>query len=753
MNLLKNLMGVASLALCSFMLSCSSSNDDGPAAQQAGSSPSGNGEVTVTMKQASLIGVVKDVLGNGISGVVATSGTSSATTDANGNFTFDNIGVVNGRTVVSLKKAGYFDVTRSVAVADADRWEVTMVASTPSDIVAVSAHNASAAATLKTTAGMTVALPANGYKVDATGEEYTGNVNAAMLYLDPSDANFSSMMPGGDLAAVRADNSEAQLISYGMIQVNLTDDSGRKLQLKDGTQADLTFPIPENMKSNTPAEIPLWSFNDATGLWEEEGVARLQGDVYVGSVKHFSWANLDYPEQRVTLTGTVKDATGRTLPNVPVQIDQICAFSDTNGKFSVFIPSNTPVKVWVKSINYSNYDPEVVINVPGQSGGSTYHVNIVLPAVDHIAGRVVNKSDGSNLATIWLSYNGKTTKAVTNNLDGTFDILSPAGYTGPATVNVRTAAGNIVTKDINITGGDLNIGDILIDTSMQEGNGGMLTYILEGETKTVNLDFNGSSFAFLNGSGCSVNLIDDRLTIIMDKEKPGGNGWENFMITIENYTPGVTEYTADFNYRNEGSDVYISLSGQINSKVNIVNGRLNLEMSGTSYIKGYIQAEEKQLNGTCATTVALSTDIFIQGKTTRPVNMSELPSYTPIVSTPYPVCMKLTSKYFAGGWILYGSATNAEVLNIINTLKSQGFTLNDGYDGELTASKSRWQGSLSSSDKFVGIEWRDPSYDPTGSSMGGGTPWQDDGTSKAENISAPFVVTILDKPTFDTTKL
>ena len=106
---------------------------------------------------------------------------------------------------------------------------------------------------------------------------------------------FEGMMPGGDLSAQRTDGSSTMLLSYGMTAVNLTDNNGNKLQLKEGSEATLTFPIPVSMKDNLPASIPLWSFNEKTGLWEEEGLAELKGDVYVGKVKHFSWVNLDEP--------------------------------------------------------------------------------------------------------------------------------------------------------------------------------------------------------------------------------------------------------------------------------------------------------------------------------------------------------------------------------------------------------------------------------------------------------------------------
>jgi hypothetical protein len=99
-----------------------------------------------------------------------------------------------------------------------------------------------------------------------------------------------------------------------MTKVEMKDNAGNALQLKDGKEAQLTFPIPESLKDKTPNQIPLWSFNESTGLWEEEGIATLQNGVYVGTVKHFSWVNLDWPETRVTVNIKVKTTTGKVVP-------------------------------------------------------------------------------------------------------------------------------------------------------------------------------------------------------------------------------------------------------------------------------------------------------------------------------------------------------------------------------------------------------------------------------------------------------
>ena len=277
------------------------------------------------MEDFALSGIVRDAAGTPIEGVSIVSGSSVATTNTDGFFEFDQIQVVNvlnDRSVVRFSKEGYFDVVRSMDAADGESWEVVMCKKENNDFTSIKTYSSSSDQTLQ--AGeMKIDMPQDGYKVDGTGASYTGKVQSEMVYLDPNNERFSEMMPGGDLAAVRSDNSSAQLVSYGMTDLNMYAENGDKLQLKDGSKAKLTFPIPAGMGENPPASIPLWSFNEKTGLWEEEGSAALQGNVYVGEVAHFSWVNLDYPEEQGTVYGYVKDDTGKDLPGVRLNIGQL----------------------------------------------------------------------------------------------------------------------------------------------------------------------------------------------------------------------------------------------------------------------------------------------------------------------------------------------------------------------------------------------------------------------------------------------
>ena len=92
-----------------------------------------------------------------------------------------------------------------------------------------------------------------------------------------------------------------------MMAVELQGASGESLNIAEGSTATLTFPIPQEILGNAPAEIPLWSFNENLGLWVEESVASLQGSNYVGEVSHFSFWNCDAPFELVELSFQLVD--------------------------------------------------------------------------------------------------------------------------------------------------------------------------------------------------------------------------------------------------------------------------------------------------------------------------------------------------------------------------------------------------------------------------------------------------------------
>lgn len=416
--------------------------------------------VEVKMEEASVYGLVKTAQGAPLEGVKITTGDLAALTDAEGNFKLDGVATVNKRSVIRFEKSGYFTITRSGIKKDEMVVEVVMHPKGNSSISTNTTFSATSDKTLSVGA-MKVEISASTV-VKKDGSAYSGTVNADMLYLDPNNESFNEMMPGGDLAGIRSDNSESQLISYGMVEVSLTDDGGNALQLKKEGASVMTFPIPAGMESNPPETIPLWYFNEEAGIWVEEGVARLEGNVYVGEVAHFSWHNLDWPEDRVTLKGKVTNCNGRPVANVKVTVDQTYAYTDSKGDYSVFIPAGTSVTVEVLSKDYG-FLPGTSVQVNGQSGGTTVTQNLELECPRQITGRIVNSCGDLPSAFVRCEYMYEGSRYLTipvrTDAEGRFSLNAP-NINGQAVLQVILGSGEMFTRDVTLSGGDVNVPDI-----------------------------------------------------------------------------------------------------------------------------------------------------------------------------------------------------------------------------------------------------------------------------------------------------
>ena len=253
--------------------------------------PDNPDDPSANMQTINLIGFVKDKSGFPLSGVKVTTGTATAMTDGKGEYRFSEAEVVSGRMVMKFEKEDYFTLTRSCKKESDLYIGAVLCPKGNSDISLHTTFDASKEGNLKI-GGMKVDIAPSSI-VRADGSAYSGTVTADMLYLEPNNEDFPDMMPGSDLKALNSGGNETSLISYGMINVLLADDAGNPLQLKSGSPANVTYPIPAGMERQAPATMPFWHFDEEKGIWIEDGVATLQGNVYVGTASHFSWHNLD----------------------------------------------------------------------------------------------------------------------------------------------------------------------------------------------------------------------------------------------------------------------------------------------------------------------------------------------------------------------------------------------------------------------------------------------------------------------------
>lgn len=681
------LMMLMTFASCSKIQDLLNEGDDDDDDSGGGNPPE---LVEGRMEDIALSGIVRDASGTPIEGVSIVSGSSAATTNTDGFFEFDQIQVVSvlNRSVVRFSKAGYFDVVRSMDAdddaADGASWEVVMCKKENNDFTSIKTYSSSSDQTLQ--AGeMKIDMPQDGYKVDGTGVGYTGKVKSEMVYLDPNNERFSEMMPGGDLAAVRTDNSSAQLVSYGMTDLNMYAENGDKLQLKDGSKAKLTFPIPAGMGENPPASIPLWSFNEKTGLWEEEGSAALQGNVYVGEVAHFSWVNLDYPEKQGTVYGYVKDDTGKVLPGVRLSIGQLLAstVSKSDGYYSHEVPANTDFSITVKDLYYGGINQKVSVKVPALSPGERRQVDITLPHLVRVYGKVMNERGDGIRSAVWVQTEKAKTEVLQTDKEGNFSVYVPKDMKGKATVYARTYRGE-GSKDITI-----KEEDVYVELTVSETGGGVTTNMIH-----ILSDVLGNEawpIPTYTSPISGVLLLDDNLMLIPEERA-------NILMSImvaqydkekTTYTDGVTAYVANQAEKRQfqtmpGKEMKCTVQRNGNDFVFSLEGNGVFWQEASDNDADEQETEEKYDENAKLVGKMMSYQLLAAAKTLRNIKPVDagFPSITPQLEAKAPLALLITESLNLGkGGAVYYNGGSSDYQKLKNAAAKLGLT-NMGEDNE-----------------------------------------------------------------------
>lgn len=255
---------------------------------------------------ARFMGKVINEDNNPISGVSISVGGVFAITDSNGVFSIVDAPVFEKFAYLKASKDGFIDGSRALVPSEGINQVTIMLL----DLDTTATINSGEASTVNLPNGTQVVFDGN--FVNLQGASYSGAVKVTLKHLNPDSNTMELQMPGM-LFAENANGSPRVLETYGMIAVELRSASNEKLQLADGSAAEISVPVPQNV-TNTPSTIPLWSFDEEGGYWKEEGQATLQGNTYVGNVSHFSFWNWDFQYPAVTLCITLTDTDGNPLP-------------------------------------------------------------------------------------------------------------------------------------------------------------------------------------------------------------------------------------------------------------------------------------------------------------------------------------------------------------------------------------------------------------------------------------------------------
>jgi hypothetical protein len=424
---------------------------------------------------ATITGRIIDHAGMPVKDAVVKAGTANTTTDINGVFSLKNVRIDKNTGFIKVEKPGFFQGSRTIVVHEGatNYVSIQLIQKNVSGTVSGNSNG-----TVTVANGGTIAFTAGSFINSTNNTAYTGTVSVSAFFLNPADGNFNEIMPGA-LRGINAQNEETGLQSFGMMAVELNGAAGEKLQLASGKPATITFPIPAGLLAQAPATIPLWSFNDTTGLWKQEGTATRQGNNYVGTVNHFSFWNCDAPFPVVDFKAVIKDQAGNPLYPAIVQIrttdDKISLYgygcTDNNGMVSGQIPSGKMLELTVLSdrcrsvLHTQNIGP-----FSAKADIGTVTVNNINAAVVTISGTAVNCSGGAvtngfvdiimdGLHNHALVTNGNFSISITrcNNVPGNAAITAydvNASQNGPVT-NIAVTTGAVATGQVSACGNAL----------------------------------------------------------------------------------------------------------------------------------------------------------------------------------------------------------------------------------------------------------------------------------------------------------
>ena len=415
---------------------------------------------------ASIMGFVTDESGAIIEGATVSTGGYTTISDVNGYFHFDNITTPSHATTVLVSKGNtYFKGSRTIAVNANQKHvlKVSLIAKgTPGTFVAANGGSVSFAN------GLVLGFPAGGIVNQATGLTYNGQVYVYAHKIDPTTQTGLNTMPG-DLRGITANGGEERLLeSFGMMVAELYSVDGQLLQIRPGSEATITLTVPTSLQAKAPATIPLWYFDEAKGIWVEEGTAVLTGGKYVGKVKHFSFWNCDTPAAAIDLEMTLVDQFGTPLSGYLVKLTNTANNNSRTGTTNtagwvgglVYPSATMQMEVYALSSICGTTTPiysQTVVTSTINLNLGTVTIPITTPAAATISGSIVDCSGNpiSNGSVVLSPYN----IVITPNALGQFIYTFPCTPSTPITMYAYNLTNNVYgTSSASLVNGLNNIG-------------------------------------------------------------------------------------------------------------------------------------------------------------------------------------------------------------------------------------------------------------------------------------------------------
>ena len=482
---------------------------------------------TMDLITGTVTGVIYNEQNEPIENAVINLRGTNYTTDDEGLFVAKDVQLDAEGTFYTVEKDGYFKGSRRFYPREG---AISYTRVQMMELNSIGTFAAADGANLTSSEELEISFPANAIR-KADGTLYSGTVDVAARWLNPSADNVGELMPGA-LFGLNSRVEEVSLATYGMMAVELFGENGEALNIAEGKKAQLSFPLPADLVNSAPDEIPLWSFEDEQyGIWVEEGSATLNNGKYVGEVSHFSFWNCDAPFPIVFIEGRLVTSDGTPIADATVKVrvvsSGICRWgnTDSDGYFSGKMPKDEELEITANAggavCDFANsligpFDMDTNIgDLTLLDSGSSFEVtgSVVDCDGNPVTDGRVKVVVGDQLTTFYLDGSNTFTMAVLNcdnETDFTVrvdDLVNEVGsdaqtFTIAPLVDVgaQAACGNVITEYFTMTINGESVTYYEGDIRFEIPNSATYMYMFITDPAPVGSDSTSFSLSMINGA-------------------------------------------------------------------------------------------------------------------------------------------------------------------------------------------------------------------------------------------------------------
>lgn len=537
-----------------------------------GDSGSGGGTTDSTPSGTVVGQVVSSITSAPVSGAAVKTSSGAAMSGSDGKFTIAS--PVAERSVIQVEANG-FATAFSVARVTSGQTTNIGIRLIP---IGVTASVSVASGDTVSVPGSTarVVIPANGLVPEGGGTP-AGTVNVSLTPINP--ATDPNLMPGGFTGVTAGGGSDTPIESFGVLGVDIRDAAGARYTLAPGKTATIRIPL-GTLSSDPPRTIPLWAFNESTGVWQEEGTATLQGSganrYYEGTVARFTpYWNADIASEVIFVSGCVRDVNNQPIPNMLVKTTgenysaTATSVTQQDGTFRVAMRKEGRAKLNGEEVSAQTFQTRASTNVitVGQSAvditlsdclvlkSDVVVITTASPLPEGRVGDAYNQTlaaVGGTPGYVWSLNTGSS--PLPNGLElinaGVIVGTPTAAGTTTITVKVTDSAGGTATKPLVLTIAPTDpplaittasplpegtVGSVYSTTIAASGGTGARTWTVVIGALPAGLELNQSTGA-ISGTPTIAGTVT--ITIrVQDSETPPKSDQKAFNLTITSVTP------------------------------------------------------------------------------------------------------------------------------------------------------------------------------------------------------------------------